>query len=116
MVPWKMRARWLNCRKFCNSVVCSCVHVFREGNQVADALAKNAWGLALYSSQWWPAPHLSYSLFFLGIAHGYIALDWLLIDMCHFWSLWLYFCFLFFSWILVVLWFRPFLIFNSFLA
>jgi len=56
MVPWKMRTRWLNCRKFCNSVVCSCVHVFREGNQVANALAKNAHGLALYSCLWWPAP------------------------------------------------------------
>lgn len=29
-VPWKMRIRWFNCMKYCNSVSCSCVHVLRE--------------------------------------------------------------------------------------
>lgn len=55
-VPWQIRARWYNCLKFCNNIVCSCVHVFREGNQVADALAKNGQSLAMFSSQWWPSP------------------------------------------------------------
>ena len=40
-VPWKMRARWLNCLIYCNNINCSCVQVLREQNQVADALAKN---------------------------------------------------------------------------
>jgi ribonuclease HI len=54
-VPWQMRARWFNCLKFCKSIQISCEHVLREGNQVADALAKNAQGLVMFSSQWWPA-------------------------------------------------------------
>ena len=40
-VPWQMRARWYNCIMFCETITCSCVHVLREGNQVADALTKN---------------------------------------------------------------------------
>jgi len=55
-IPWQMRARWYNCLKFCNNIDCSCVHVLREGNQVADALAKNGKGLAMFSSQWWHSP------------------------------------------------------------
>jgi len=55
-VPWKMKARWYNCMKFCHSIVCSCTHVFREGNQVADALAKHGQGLSMLSTQWWPHP------------------------------------------------------------
>ncbi|KEH43392.1 hypothetical protein MTR_1g091043 [Medicago truncatula] len=51
-----MRARWLNCMKFCSSIDCSCLHILREDNQVDDALDKNGQGLALLSSQWWPAP------------------------------------------------------------
>jgi len=44
--------------KFCNSIHCTCLHVLREGNMVADALARNGQGLSLFSSQWWPAPPL----------------------------------------------------------
>ena len=55
-VPWRMRVRWLNCLFYCKSITCSCVQVLREGNQVADALAKNGQGLAMFSSQWWPSP------------------------------------------------------------
>ena len=55
-VPWRMRVRWLNCLLYCKSINCSCVQVLREGNQVADALAKNGQGLAMFSSQWWPSP------------------------------------------------------------
>lgn len=53
---WKLRARWFNCMKYCRSITCSCVHIHREGNMVADALAKNGQGLSLNSTQWWPAP------------------------------------------------------------
>jgi hypothetical protein len=45
-VPWKMKARWYNCMKYCHNIVCSCVHVLRESNQVADALAKHGQGLS----------------------------------------------------------------------
>lgn len=55
-IPWKLRARWFNCMKYCRSITCSCVHIHREGNMVADALAKNGQGLSLHSTQWWPAP------------------------------------------------------------
>ncbi|XP_024628618.2 uncharacterized protein [Medicago truncatula] len=55
-VPWKMRSRWLNCLSFCKSINCSFMHTLREGNIVADTLAKNGQGLALYSTQWWPSP------------------------------------------------------------
>nr|ABD28730.1 Ribonuclease H [Medicago truncatula] len=49
-VPWKMHIRWHNCLLFCRSIRSLCTHVNREGNLVADALAKNGQGLALYSS------------------------------------------------------------------
>jgi ribonuclease HI len=55
-VPWQMRARWHNCMRFCKSITCSFVHTLREGNMVADALAKNGQGISLYSTQWWPSP------------------------------------------------------------
>jgi len=55
-VPWKLRARWHNCIRFCRSITCSCVHILREGDLVADALAKNGQSLSMFSSQWWPAP------------------------------------------------------------
>lgn len=55
-VPWQMRARWYNCIRFCKSISCSCVHTFREGNMVADALAKHGHGLSLFSTQWWASP------------------------------------------------------------
>lgn len=54
--PWKMRARWFNCLKFCSGIICSFVHIPREGNMVADAIAKNGQGLSLYSTQWWSFP------------------------------------------------------------
>jgi len=37
---------------------CKFTHIHREGNLVADSLAKNGQQLALYSSQWWEAPPL----------------------------------------------------------
>lgn len=55
-IPWQMRIRWQNCLTFCNNINCSWVHIHREGNMVADALAKNGQGLSLFSSQWWPSP------------------------------------------------------------
>ena len=51
-VPWQLRARWYNCMKYCHSIFCSSVHTFREGNMVADALAKNGQGFPLLTSQW----------------------------------------------------------------
>jgi len=55
-VPWRMRARWHNCLQFCSGIRCACVHTLREGNMVADALAKNGQGLSCFSTQWWPSP------------------------------------------------------------
>jgi len=55
-VPWNMRARWHNCIRYCRSINCVCVHILREGNLVADALAKNGQGLSMFSMQWWPSP------------------------------------------------------------
>lgn len=50
-VPWKMRARWINCLFFCKNINCSCLQVFRESNNVADSLAKNGQGLSMFSTQ-----------------------------------------------------------------
>lgn len=61
-IPWKMRIRWHNCLRFCNSINCTWVHIHREGNMVADALAKNGQGLSLFSSQWWPSPPSFYPI------------------------------------------------------
>jgi ribonuclease HI len=55
-VPWHMRARWHNCKLYYRSISCTCVHTLREGNMVADALAKHGQGLSLHSTQWWPLP------------------------------------------------------------
>ena len=55
-IPWKMRSKWHNCMHFCQLVGCTCTHIYREGNIAADALAKNAQGLVMFSSQWWPSP------------------------------------------------------------
>jgi len=55
-VPWRMLARWYNCMQFGDSFRCSCSHFLREGNMVADALAKNGQGLSMHSSQWWTTP------------------------------------------------------------
>jgi ribonuclease HI len=55
-IPWQMRARWQNCLRFCRSITCSCVHIHREGNMVADSLAKHGQGLSWFFSQFWPAP------------------------------------------------------------
>jgi ribonuclease HI len=55
-VPWQMRARWHNCMTYCSRICCTCVHTLREGNMVADALARNGQGLSMYSTQWWPSP------------------------------------------------------------
>jgi len=40
-IPWKMRIRWHNCLIFCRQIGCTCTHILRKGNRVADALAKN---------------------------------------------------------------------------
>jgi hypothetical protein len=81
-IPWRMRARWFNCRKFCNGIVCSCLHVLRDGNQVADALVKNGQGLAMFSSQWWQAPPSFLFPLLDRDSTGSATIDWLLIDLC----------------------------------
>lgn len=55
-IPWKMRVRWHNCLSFCQAISCSYVHILREGNMVADSLAKHGQGLSLHSTQWWSSP------------------------------------------------------------
>lgn len=55
-IPWKLQNRWKNCIRFYNSINCKCTHVLRDGNLVADALAKNGQGLAFNSYQWWDSP------------------------------------------------------------
>lgn len=56
LVPWGFRNRWSNCMLLANSIDCICTHIHREGNQVANALAKNGHSLAPFSSQWWDSP------------------------------------------------------------
>jgi len=52
-VPWKMKTRWHKCMFFCKQICYVFSHVLREGNLVADALAKNGQNLAMHSSHWW---------------------------------------------------------------
>ncbi|RHN46611.1 hypothetical protein MtrunA17_Chr7g0244081 [Medicago truncatula] len=58
MFPWKLRTRWNKCMISLRSISSTHTHVMREGNSVADALAKNGQGLAPFSSQYWDAPPL----------------------------------------------------------
>jgi ribonuclease HI len=63
-VPWRMTNRWLNSMHFARQISFKCTHTPREGNMVADALAKNGMGLAPSSSQWWHStPPFLQSLF-----------------------------------------------------
>ncbi|KAL6204387.1 hypothetical protein ACLB2K_021655 [Fragaria x ananassa] len=39
-VPWSLRADWINCRTILSSMQVRFSHILREGNQVADCLAK----------------------------------------------------------------------------
>jgi ribonuclease HI len=57
-VPWRLLTRWNNCLSFASRIRCKFTHVLREGNLVADSLAKNDQQLALFSFQWWYAPPL----------------------------------------------------------
>jgi len=58
LVPWRMQNRWYNCKKLISHSRCKCSHIRREGNRVADAMARNGQGLAMHSSQWWSEPPL----------------------------------------------------------
>ena len=58
LVPWKMQNRWYNCKKLISYIRCKCSR--REGNRVADAMARNGQGLAMHSSQWLSEPPLFY--------------------------------------------------------
>lgn len=55
-VPWRMHNRWFNCKILARQMGCIRSHTPREGNMVADVLAKNGQGLSMYSSQWWDSP------------------------------------------------------------
>lgn len=55
-VPWKMKTRWHNCMCYCRQINCVLSHVLREGNLVADSLAKNGQNLPTYASLWWDHP------------------------------------------------------------
>jgi len=55
-VPWMLRVRWLNCIALTQTFTCNFSHIHREGNAVADALAKNGLNLPSLHSQWWLDP------------------------------------------------------------
>ena len=50
-VPWRIRQAWLRCIYQISNMEFQVSHIFREGNQVADALSKHALGLEVDS--WW---------------------------------------------------------------
>ncbi|RHN52685.1 putative ribonuclease H-like domain-containing protein [Medicago truncatula] len=56
VVPWRMHNRWFNYKILARQMECICSHTPREGNMVADVLAKNGQGLSMYSSQRWDSP------------------------------------------------------------
>ena len=55
-VPWQVSNRWNNCKNLVKGFHFICTHTPREGNQVADALAKNGHSLTCFTSQWWNDP------------------------------------------------------------
>jgi len=50
-VPWQIRNHWNNCMPMGIELNVVCTHIPREGNKVADALAKNGQGLPSFTSQ-----------------------------------------------------------------
>jgi len=54
-VPWEIRKRWNNAMAMIRSMNCIDTHIYREGNQVADALANQALSLNSYTV-WHDAP------------------------------------------------------------
>lgn len=61
-VPWQVSNRWNNCKNLVKGFHFIRTHTPWEGNQVADALAKNGHGLPCFTSQWWNDPP-----YFLGV-------------------------------------------------
>lgn len=65
----------------CTQISCNCTHIQREGNLVADSLAKNTQNHAMFSSQWWEEPpNFVQSLLLrdsLGLPFSRIARDYL---------------------------------------
>ncbi|XP_026419428.1 uncharacterized protein LOC113315353 [Papaver somniferum] len=53
LVPRTISTHWHNCLKFTSSIQFMCTHIYREGNSVADLLAKHG---ALSESRWWFEP------------------------------------------------------------
>ncbi|XP_050222822.1 uncharacterized protein LOC126672915 [Mercurialis annua] len=49
-IPWKLRLRWIACLKYINSIQFVVSHIFREGNAVADDLARHG---ALNNGVFW---------------------------------------------------------------
>ena len=50
-VPWKLLHKWINCLHLISHMNFKVSHIFREGNQVADCLAK--YGVLNPSPMWW---------------------------------------------------------------
>ncbi|WCJ36046.1 hypothetical protein M5689_017268 [Euphorbia peplus] len=60
-VPWEVRQDWLQCMRNISDMSFVVSHIFREGNRVADALAR--FGQSHNDSHWWPsAPDFCSSL------------------------------------------------------
>ena len=57
-ILWQIRNRWNNCKNMVKALNIICTHIPREGNQVADAWAKNGHGLPSFTTQWWNDPPL----------------------------------------------------------
>jgi len=57
-VLWQIRNQWNNCNNMVKCLNTICTHIPREGNQVADAWAKNGHGLPSFTTQWWNDPPL----------------------------------------------------------
>lgn len=78
-VPWQLSARWHNCMQFSEHFKCTSTHVLREGNMIADAMAKNGQGLSMHSSQWWiTPPSFIFPLLYrdsLGLSFSRISMD-----------------------------------------
>ena len=52
-VPWSCRVQWAACLRLLQNMSLVVSHIYREGNQVADALANH--GARHSGLQWWPS-------------------------------------------------------------
>ena len=74
-VPWKIKHRWLRCLTYISRMNFKVSHIYREGNSVADSLAKHGVSSSISSFSWWDSAPFFVILLFVGITVVNLILD-----------------------------------------